>query len=52
MEEDQSVREGVYISRGSLRYRGAGFGSRMLKTDAGVNWEQVELFVDGDVLFG
>lgn len=41
--EDQSVPKSVYISRGSLRYGGAGLGSRILKSEAEVNWKQ-ELF--------
>lgn len=37
-------RRSVYISRGSLRYGGAGLGSRILKSEAEVNWKRVELF--------
>lgn len=44
MGEDQSVLKSVYISRGSLRYGGAGLGSRILKSEAEVNWKRVELF--------
>lgn len=42
--EDHSVPKSVYISRGSLRYGGAGLGSRILKSEAEVNCKQVELF--------
>lgn len=53
MEEDQTVQKGVYILRGSLRYREAGFLKQNFKNiDAEVNWEQVELFEDDDLLCG